>query len=335
MRIGENPTKFFRHNPELGSLNVKIPSKITFTTITFIPELIGYYEDSFNVLKLVFNSILKNTPFKFDLIVFDNGSCDEVIDYLLQLKKSKKIDQLILSSANQKKLGAWNTLFSGALGDLVYYFDSDIYHYPEWYHESLKILEEYPEAGVVCSCPVINRKYLENNISYCNSENNIHLEEGYFIDENWIRELAMSLGTDPNNFLKKKLIQKQIRITRNKVQAYVASWHPQFFVRSEVLRKMFPKSRSWALDNTDKSFDQEVDELGYLKLSATKPGIYHLGNSINGKWNKCLSEIDPDSMERNEKSISCASWIKEKLNEPNGMKELRQQYAELFQWISS
>ena len=64
---------------------------------------------------------------QFDFAVFDNGSCKEVVEWLVKLKNENIIQWLYLSSENMKKLGAWNVLFSAAR-DYVYYFDSDIYH---------------------------------------------------------------------------------------------------------------------------------------------------------------------------------------------------------------
>ena len=59
MRIGDNPTKFMRRYPGIGKVDVLIPQPLTVTTITYVPNLIGYYEQALDILKFTFAAFLK------------------------------------------------------------------------------------------------------------------------------------------------------------------------------------------------------------------------------------------------------------------------------------
>ncbi len=102
------------------------------------------------MLKLFFDSLYANTGQPFDMMVFDNGSCEEVQDYLLDLKHNGKIQYLIFSQQNLKKLGALNFLLSAAPGEYIAYADSDVYFLQGWLDESLKVLAAFPEVKSYC-----------------------------------------------------------------------------------------------------------------------------------------------------------------------------------------
>ena len=99
MRLGQNPAKTIEH--------AKQPQAITAAVITYIPFLSGYYAQSLDVLKICLESLLTNSDLPFDLMVFDNGSCDEVVKYLTELQHEQEIQYLVLSDQNIGKVGAW------------------------------------------------------------------------------------------------------------------------------------------------------------------------------------------------------------------------------------
>ena len=89
MRVGENPMKYSRKSDGEAQIKIKKPTNISACTVTFIPHLENYYEESLDILKLSILSLRASTTIDFDIIVYDNGSCDEVIDWLkIQLKKN-------------------------------------------------------------------------------------------------------------------------------------------------------------------------------------------------------------------------------------------------------
>ncbi len=89
----------------------------------------------------------------FDLMVFDNGSCPEVREYLVSEKEEGRIQYLILSEKNMGKGGAWNVMLAGAPGEIIAYTDSDVLFSPKWLSRSVEILETFPNVGMVTARP--------------------------------------------------------------------------------------------------------------------------------------------------------------------------------------
>ncbi len=138
MRVGQNPLK---------SINeVAKPEKITVAVLNYIPMLSGFYADLLDVLKACLNSIRETADLPYDLMVFDNGSCDEVIQYLVDENQAGRIQYLILSEKNIGKGGAWNILFGAVPGEILVFTDNDALFYPGWLSRSVQILQTYPQC---------------------------------------------------------------------------------------------------------------------------------------------------------------------------------------------
>ena len=136
MRQGQNPVKKIN--------TVAKPQRITVAILNYIPMLSGFYANMLKVLQACLGSIWANTDLPYDLMVFDNGSCKEVTDYLVQMQREGKIQYLILSEKNLGKGGAWNLMLDGAPGEIIAYSDNDCYFYPGWLSNSLKVLKPIP-----------------------------------------------------------------------------------------------------------------------------------------------------------------------------------------------
>lgn len=115
MRVGQNPAKFVKE--------VAKPARVTVAVLNYIPFLSGFYAQALDVLKVSLNSLCQNTPEEHDLLVFDNGSCAEVQDYLLAERRAGHIQYLLLSEKNLGKGGAWNMILAGAPGEIIAYAD--------------------------------------------------------------------------------------------------------------------------------------------------------------------------------------------------------------------
>ncbi len=288
MRVGENPTKYSRKNPGVASIPIKTPLPITVCTITYVPTLEGYYKEGLDIIKLTILSIRGNTDEAFDLAVFDNGSCKEVVDWLVEQKNNNVIQWLVLSSENMKKIGAWNILFSSAQGDYIYYFDSDIYHYNGWLEGMLSTLKNIPGSSVVGGFHNIPTSCAKKSLDLVSQDNIFDIERDHYLSDAELRKLAQSVGADEVNFISKKNVFGQARITYDNVSAYLGASHCQFLVKKECLREIFPQGRDWALTSTDADFDTKLYEKGYFKLTTIDSYVYHIGNILEGKWRKEL-----------------------------------------------
>src|SRR5574341_1146741 len=98
MRKGQNPAKFVK--------DVARPERITAALLNYIPFLSGFYAEALDVLKVCLESMRRDAGLPFDLMVFDNGSCAEVHDFLRKEKEEGRIQYLILAEKNMGKGGA-------------------------------------------------------------------------------------------------------------------------------------------------------------------------------------------------------------------------------------
>lgn len=133
MRIGKNPAK--------AGLPAYQPQKLGVALIVYIPFTEGYFANSLEILKYQIASLRAATPLPYDLLVFDNGSCPEVVADLQQMQANEEIDWLVLSAHNLGKAGAWNWIFAAMPNELICYADSDVLFRPGWLEASLEILE--------------------------------------------------------------------------------------------------------------------------------------------------------------------------------------------------
>jgi hypothetical protein len=145
MRVGQNPAKFVK--------DVVKPARVTVAVLNYIPFLNGFYAEMLDVLKANLNSIWENTDLPYDLMVFDNASCGEVRQYLLDEHEAGRIQYLVLSEKNVGKGGAWNVILGGAPGEIITYTDNDCFFHKGWLSRSVELLETYPNVGMVTARP--------------------------------------------------------------------------------------------------------------------------------------------------------------------------------------
>jgi glycosyltransferase involved in cell wall biosynthesis len=188
MRIGTNPVKV--KQPTLSP-----PKPVTVVIITYIPYLSGYYQYGLDVLELSLNSIWENTEEAFDLLVFDNGSCDKVREYLITQKDNNRIQYLILSSKNVGIPGAWNISFNAAPGKYIAFSDYDIYYFPGWLKEHLNIFERFPKVGMVTGTPIRPPiEYSSNTLEWAESQKEVEINRGVLQSWDDFRTHTKSLG---------------------------------------------------------------------------------------------------------------------------------------------
>jgi glycosyltransferase involved in cell wall biosynthesis len=271
MRKGQNPAKFINQ--------VAKPENVTVAVLNYIPFISGFYEKMPEVLKLCLNSIWDNTDNPYDLMVFDNGSCQEVKEYLVQAQDQGKIQYLILSEKNLGKGGAWNIIFEAAPGNIIAYTDNDAYFYPGWLSKSLQILEAYPRAGMVTSRPFRTKEELyTKTVEWAETTPEVTLEKGRFLPWETYRDFAMSLGTSEEQA--REWFETgvgDIRLTFQGVEAYVGASHWQFVSRKSILKEFLPFDMSRPMGQV-RMLDERINQAGYLRLMTSKPLAQNMSN---------------------------------------------------------
>lgn len=273
-RVGQNPMKWMD--------NVHQPQKVTVTTVVHIPVMEGYWQESFEVLKLCLQSMRSTTSVPFDLMVFDNGSCQAVVDYLVRLKEAGFIQYLMLSDSNLGKVGAWNFLFQAAPGDIVSFCDSDVYFLDGWLEESIKILENFPKAGIVTAVPIAGGDQSTlptTQMAY--KDTTVSIKTGKFICDEFIKAVVRSIGRGEDEVNRRNSGPERVDvlIKSKGAEAFATASHFQFTTRKMILDQLFPV-KSELLLGGDTQFDNEMVSLGFWRLSTKDYLVHHMGNRV-------------------------------------------------------
>lgn len=272
MRIGQNPAKSARE--------VARPEKVTVTVLNYIPMLSGFYAETLDVLKVCLNSLYENTVTPHDLLVFDNGSCREVQQYLLEEHLAGRIQFLILSEKNLGKGGAWDVIFTAAPGEVIAYTDSDALFSKGWLEASLEILNTFPNVGMVTSRPFRTREELiTRTLEWARAEPEVSLAEGQLLPWPTFLEFNLSLGAEEAEIREKYETTRDFRITYHGVTAQVGASHWQFVAKKEVLLQFVPFQMDRPMGQVLR-LDEAMNNAGYLRLMTAEPYAMNMSNTL-------------------------------------------------------
>jgi glycosyltransferase involved in cell wall biosynthesis len=272
MRVGQNPAKFVKDVPQ--------PERITVAVLNYIPFVSGFYADLPEVLDTCLNRIIETADLPFDLMVFDNGSCQEVRDYLAKMRDDGKIQYLILSEKNLGKGGAWNMIFSAAPGEILVYTDNDCLFSKGWLSESLKILETYPNVGMVTARPFRTRPEVYSaSLDWAKGQADVTVEHGNFIPYEVFEEFDLSLGQSPEEIREHYESSEDVRITYQGVPAMTGASHWQFMSYKAILQQFLPFQMDRPMGQV-KQLDERMNQAGYLRLMPTQPYAMNLSNTL-------------------------------------------------------
>jgi glycosyltransferase involved in cell wall biosynthesis len=274
MRIGQNPAKSLKE--------VAKPARITVAVLNYIPFVSGFYAEMPAVLQACLDSIREGADLPFDLMVFDNGSCEEVRQRLLDEHQAGKIQYLVLSEKNLGKGGAWNVILGGAPGEILVYADSDCLFYPGWLSSSLKLLETFPRVGMVTARPYrTNPEYYSQTVAWAESDPGVKVERGALIPWETFKEFDLSLGQSEAEIRQHYDTTEDVRLTYNGVQAIAGSSHWQFMAYKKTLAEFLPFEMDRPMGQV-KQLDQRMNAAGYLRLMPEEPYCMNMSNTLAG-----------------------------------------------------
>jgi glycosyltransferase involved in cell wall biosynthesis len=314
MRVGQNPAKFVKDVPQ--------PERITVAVLNYIPFVSGFYADLPQVLATCLARIRETADLPFDLMVFDNGSCQEVRDYLTGQRDAGNIQYLLLSEKNLGKGGAWNMIFAAAPGEILVYTDNDCYFYPGWLSQSLALLETYPNVGMVTARPFrTNPASYTASVIWAEQTKDATIEHGNFIPYEVFQEFDLSLGQSEEEIRVHYDNSEDVRLTYKGKQAMIGASHWQFMAYKSVLQQYLPFQMDRPMGQV-KRLDERMNQAGYLRLMPLQPYAMNMSNTLRA--------VQTQPAGRNQ---SITSSLKYKiLDFPLVQKILLFFYNRIFQW---
>jgi glycosyltransferase involved in cell wall biosynthesis len=270
MRKGQNPAK--------SAKTVAKPERITVALLNYIPFLSGFYAEGLDVLKVSLESMRNDAGLPFDLMVFDNGSCEEVRDFLVKEKEEGRIQYLILSEKNMGKGGAWNVMLAGAPGEIISYTDSDVLFYPNWLKKSVELLETYPNVGMVTARPFRTpEKFLQASLKW--SKGNCELNQGDILPYEWFYEFSITLGFSDKELKKIYSETTDYYVIYKSLPAYLGASHWQFTAYKDVLAEFLPFNMDKPMGQV-RQLDERMDAAGYLRLMPVDRYAQNMSNTL-------------------------------------------------------
>lgn len=313
MRVGFNPNKDKVLQKSDYTHQVIVP--------VYIPHQEDYFKDSFQVLQLCLESLLKTSHSKTYISVINNGSCSEVVAYLNLLHQENKVHEVIHTTA----IGKLNAILKGLTGQqfpLITISDADVLFLNNWQKATYEVFEAFPKTGAVSTTPssrsfndntfnIIFENLFSKRLCFSKVKNPLALEK-----------FALSLGN--KSFYKPIHLEKYLTISKNDFYSVVGAGHFVTTYRGDIFSTIGVTSSSFSLGGTseNKLLDLPVVQQGYWRLSTIENYTFHIGNVSEPWMTETLNELKKEtefiSFDLHQSLIKPSKflfWIKNKLPE--------------------
>jgi glycosyltransferase involved in cell wall biosynthesis len=233
------------------------------------------------------------------------------------------IQFLILSKANLGKGGAWNIMLNAAPGEIIAYTDNDAYFYPAWLSKSVRILETFPNVGMVTSRPFRTSPELySRTIEWAEKTSQVTLERGQFIPWDAFKAFDMSLGTSEEETRQRYETTEDVRITYQGLTAQVGASHWQFVAYKSVIQQFLPFSMDKPMGQV-RQLDQRVNDAGFLRLMPVEFLAQNMSNRLDWIHEPNEARTHPPTQ---------VSWRQKALSQPLIKRLLLGMYDRIFNW---
>jgi hypothetical protein len=282
MRIGFNPNKDKIREKNECFHQVILP--------VYIPNNLGYFKDSFTILKLCLESLFKTCHDKTFYSIINNGSSNEVVVYLNKLLKEKKINEL----THTINIGKINAVLEGIVGQkfkFVTITDADVLFLNNWQGESYKVFNHFPKTGAVCTTPssksfnnytfnVIFDKLFSKELKFSSVKNTLALQS-----------FAKSIGN--SSFYNKTHLKKYLAVSNGDFKAVLGAGHFVTTYRFDIFEKINKSYTNYSLGGvSEREFlDASVIKKGLWRLSTEDNYTFHMGNTHEVWMDEVFQEI--------------------------------------------
>lgn len=286
MRIGFNPNKDKPQEPNDFYHQVIIP--------VYIPNNEGYFRDSFQILKYCLESLFKTAHQKTYIAVVNNGSCIEVVNYLDDLYRQGKIQELIHTSA----IGKLNAILKALAGhnfDLVTISDADVLFLNDWQKETYTIFEAFPKAGAICPAP--SSKVLKQNTYNVLFENFFSKKTEFTPVKNPVAMINFAESIGNLKFYQECHLAYNLTVSNKNTKAVVGAGHFVASYKGLIFNDLKDRYSDFWLggDSEEKFLDRPVADQGYWRLSTEDNFAYHMGNVREPWMQEKLNDIEDTS----------------------------------------
>lgn len=282
MRIGFNPNKDKVQESNEFFHQVIVP--------VYIPNHEGYFKDSFTILKYCMQSLLNTTHPKTYFTIVNNGSCDEVVNYLNDLHKQNKIQELIHTT----NIGKLNAILKGITGQqfpLITISDADVLFLNDWQQATYQIFETFPLAGVVSTTPSSKAiRYFTSNVLCSNILSN-HMRFTQVVNPDAMKSFAESIGNP--SLYKACHLEKYLTISKGNVKAVIGAGHFVATYRGSIFDTVQQRNTIYNLGGNSECnvLDKPVIENGFWRLSTENNYTFHMGNTIEDWMSKQVEDL--------------------------------------------
>lgn len=271
MRVGSNPMKD-RQAP------ARLPGAVM-AVITYLPETQGgYWLERMEIIQTCLTSMRKNAGMDAAVLVWDNGSCDKLRNWLRNVYQP---DYLMESPNIGKTPARQSILRMFPFETIVAISDDDMLFYPDWMFRQVELLTKWPNVGSVTG--YVNRAAfrwgIENTVRWAEEE--AVLRKGQFIPPEWEADYATSVGINPAEWLPRISQEQDYLIEYRGMRAYATSHHCQFVCYAG---RLAPLARSVCQClSGEKQSDIDIDQAGLLRLATFERLSRHMGNRWDAK----------------------------------------------------
>lgn len=288
-------------NPQKEEKKIDLIYNHRIIIVVYIPELTGYYKNSFQVFKLCLESIIATKNNQCAITVVNNASCKEVLDFIDENFRNKKVDCIVHHNENIGKIDAIIGAARSVREPLVTMTDVDILFKNGWQENIENIFKKVKNVGSVS--PISVRK----SMNYGTSST---LKSILFRKVNFRLTPIPENFEDYNKYLQSINWKQEINndklwpvIEKNGVKAILGSGHQVITIRREILFKTVPIHPSLILVGGKSEFqyvDEPINKAGGMRLATYNNFAYHMGNTLEN-W---MVEVQDDNVKnkRNQNS---------------------------------
>jgi hypothetical protein len=284
----------------------------------YIPNLEGYFKESFEVLKLSLKSLYTTIHEKSKISVVSNGSCKEVNVFLHEELEEKRIDELLIVKAGIGKINSIFMLINNVKEKLVTLADADVLFTSGWQSSVEQLYIDYPKTGMVCPFSYSKGfRELTSNVYFDNLFNkNIKINE--IKNPEALKHFAKSIDNEKfynDTHLKYGITYQE----KGKSRALIGAGHFVATFKREVFQHFKFKSNLKKMASGEGQYiDMPPVEAGLWRLSTDQNFVYHMGNTLTPLYTDLIKSNKNDEVKeivfpivKNENSL--LYWFKNKI----------------------